>query len=118
MRLVFKWPKEKVRNVFLFSEVPPEWRKNLDMNGVNSRSKASPYAVTRQKGVKVKILSTLMFVAACLLWIFVGNYVAEYCERLKIGFPRWVNYLFLAIVILALCHFNDVFQNKNKDNDT
>lgn len=52
-RIFFKWPKEKVNRVFLYSEVPPLWRK--DFKGKSGELESSipsdsAWSKTRQKG--------------------------------------------------------------------
>jgi hypothetical protein len=53
MRVFFKWPQEKIRRVFLYSEAPPSWLKdsNPSPNGFKSPpASKSAWAITRQKG--------------------------------------------------------------------
>jgi hypothetical protein len=55
MRIFFKWPKEQVSRVFLYSEIPPSWLKDNNSGTIDSESAApsnSTWANTRQKGKK------------------------------------------------------------------
>lgn len=53
LRVFIKWPQEKVYRVFLYSEVPPSWLKEIDTATGATNSSATPnttWAVTRQMG--------------------------------------------------------------------
>lgn len=73
LRILFKWPQEKVRRVLLYSEVPPSWLKETSTSTGAATSGTAPnanWAITRQKGKWHFILQRGVLVWGLPMYLF------------------------------------------------